>query len=148
MKFLAQALLLASLATIPALAATDDLVSNGGFEAGNAGWGLYVPDESKDKNCRFDVVGDGGRVRGGRRGLNHRAGFSNSSRIAASRRPHPPAPLPRPVVPWEVLPRRPGQRGGRREEGATPSPPLSGPAPLAACFQNGTGRARERGVGG
>jgi len=59
MKFLAQALLLASLATIPALAATDDLVSNGGFEAGNAGWGLYVPDESKDKNCRFDVVGDG-----------------------------------------------------------------------------------------
>jgi hypothetical protein len=34
------------------------LVSNGGFENGAAGWGMWAPDESSDKGCRFDVVGD------------------------------------------------------------------------------------------
>jgi len=33
-------------------------------------------------------------------------------------------------------------------EASAPSPPLSGPAPPAACSHKGTGRARERGVGG
>ena len=32
------------------------LVANGGFENGVTGWGSFIPDESKDKNCRFDVV--------------------------------------------------------------------------------------------
>jgi hypothetical protein len=57
MKIFAQAFLLAGLALFPAHA--DDLVYNGGFEAGNTGWGIFVPDESNDKNCRFDVVADG-----------------------------------------------------------------------------------------
>jgi len=35
-----------------------DLVPDGGFENGAAGWSLYVPPESQDKNCRFDVVSD------------------------------------------------------------------------------------------
>jgi hypothetical protein len=39
-------------------AAPDSVLSNGGFENGIAGWGIYVPDESKVSNCRFDVVGD------------------------------------------------------------------------------------------
>lgn len=56
MKILVQALLLSALVLIPARA--DDLVSNGGFENGTAGWSLFVPDESNDKNCRFDVVND------------------------------------------------------------------------------------------
>ncbi len=38
--------------------AADSLISNGGFEDGTTGWGLFVPDEAKDKNCRFDVVTD------------------------------------------------------------------------------------------
>ena len=57
MKFFTQAFLLVGLAMIPAHA--DDLVSNGGFENGNTGWGIYVPDESKAANCRFDVAADG-----------------------------------------------------------------------------------------
>ena len=39
-------------------AAPDSVLSNGGFENGIAGWGIWVPDESKASNCRFDVVGD------------------------------------------------------------------------------------------
>jgi len=34
------------------------LISNGGFESGNSGWSIFVPDESKSANCRFDVVGN------------------------------------------------------------------------------------------
>jgi hypothetical protein len=36
----------------------DTLVPNGGFEEGTTGWTIFVPEESKDKNCRFDVAGD------------------------------------------------------------------------------------------
>jgi hypothetical protein len=50
-------LLLLSCAAIPAVAA-EPLLSNGGFENGIVGWGLFVPEESQDKNCRFDVVSD------------------------------------------------------------------------------------------
>ena len=38
--------------------AGQELVENGGFEDGVAGWTLFVPDESQDKNCRFDVSND------------------------------------------------------------------------------------------
>lgn len=34
----------------------EDLVTNGDFENGTGGWTLFVPDESKDKNCLFDIV--------------------------------------------------------------------------------------------
>ncbi|MCE0496841.1 MAG: heparinase II/III family protein [Methylacidiphilales bacterium] len=37
-------------------AAADSLVPNGGFEDGITGWGIFIPAESQDKNCRFDVV--------------------------------------------------------------------------------------------
>lgn len=37
-------------------AAADSLAPNGGFEDTVTGWGIFVPDESKDKNCHFDVV--------------------------------------------------------------------------------------------
>jgi hypothetical protein len=40
----------------PAAPSTGPLIANGGFESGITGWGLYVPDESKSANCRFDVV--------------------------------------------------------------------------------------------
>jgi hypothetical protein len=40
----------------PAVPSTDSLISNGGFESGIAGWGIFIPDESKGANCRFDVV--------------------------------------------------------------------------------------------
>lgn len=33
-----------------------ELVPNGGFESGTAGWTLFVPQESQGKNCRFDTV--------------------------------------------------------------------------------------------
>ncbi len=36
----------------------DPLVPNGGFESGTTGWGMWTPDESSDKGCRFDVVSD------------------------------------------------------------------------------------------
>jgi hypothetical protein len=45
-------------AIVPAAASPTDLISNGGFENGIAGWGIFVPDESKSANCRFDVVSD------------------------------------------------------------------------------------------
>jgi hypothetical protein len=38
--------------------AADSLVPNGGFEDSSTGWAIFVPDESKDKNCHFDVVTD------------------------------------------------------------------------------------------
>ena len=38
------------------VAAADSLISNGGFESGTNGWSLFVPDESQDKGCHFDVV--------------------------------------------------------------------------------------------
>lgn len=44
--------------TPPTPAPATSLLSNGGFEDGLAGWGTYVPDESKLANCRFDVVSD------------------------------------------------------------------------------------------
>ena len=50
-------LLVLSCLAIPAVAA-DSVLTNGGFENGIAGWGIWVPDESKASNCRFDVVGD------------------------------------------------------------------------------------------
>jgi hypothetical protein len=40
------------------LRAGENLISNGSFESGPAGWNLFVPDESTGKNCRFDVVQD------------------------------------------------------------------------------------------
>ena len=36
--------------------AAESLISNGGFENGTVGWTLFVPDESQDKGCHFDVV--------------------------------------------------------------------------------------------
>jgi hypothetical protein len=36
----------------------ENAIPNGGFELGTAGWSAFVPDESKAKNCRFDVVHD------------------------------------------------------------------------------------------
>jgi len=36
--------------------AADSLVPNSGFEDGLTGWQIFIPDESKDKNCHFDVV--------------------------------------------------------------------------------------------
>ena len=36
--------------------AAGPLVSNGGFEEGTTGWGIFVPEESQDKACGFDVV--------------------------------------------------------------------------------------------
>ena len=33
-------------------------VPNPSFEDGTQGWGLFIPDESKDKNCRFSVTND------------------------------------------------------------------------------------------
>lgn len=35
-----------------------ELAVNGSFESGAAGWSIYVPDESTDKNCTFTVVAD------------------------------------------------------------------------------------------
>ncbi len=40
------------------MGSAQELVGNGGFETGITGWSLFVPDESKGKNCRFDVVSD------------------------------------------------------------------------------------------
>ncbi len=34
------------------------LVENGGFEQGSTGWSLFVPAESKEKNCRFSISSD------------------------------------------------------------------------------------------
>ncbi len=39
----------------PAAPSTTPLISNGGFESGIAGWGIFIPEESKASNCRFDV---------------------------------------------------------------------------------------------
>lgn len=38
--------------------AGQELVANGGFENGTTDWNLFVPGESQEKNCRFDVVSD------------------------------------------------------------------------------------------
>ncbi len=38
--------------------AGQELVVNGDFENGATGWSIWIPDESQDKNCRFDVVSD------------------------------------------------------------------------------------------
>jgi hypothetical protein len=51
-------LLVLTCTSIPALADGPSLIPNGGFETGTTGWGIFIPDESKDKNCRFDVVAD------------------------------------------------------------------------------------------
>ena len=40
------------------VAAADSLASNGGFEEDAQGWKVFVPEESKEKNCRFDVVSE------------------------------------------------------------------------------------------
>jgi hypothetical protein len=42
----------------PTAAPAASLLQNGGFEGGTQSWTLYVPDESKPANCRFDVVND------------------------------------------------------------------------------------------
>lgn len=39
-------------------AAADSLIANSGFEEGILSWGIFIPDESKTQNCRFDVVSD------------------------------------------------------------------------------------------
>ena len=49
-------LILGSLA--PQGAQADSLVPDGGFENGIGSWKMWVPDESKDQNCHFDVVPD------------------------------------------------------------------------------------------
>jgi hypothetical protein len=38
--------------------AGQELIANGGFENGSTGWGIYIPEESQDKTCRFDVASD------------------------------------------------------------------------------------------
>ncbi len=38
--------------------AADSLVPDGGFENGIAGWKVFIPEESKDKNCRFEIISD------------------------------------------------------------------------------------------
>lgn len=43
---------------VPGRVFADSSLANGGFEAGSEGWKVYVPDESKDKNCRFDIVSE------------------------------------------------------------------------------------------
>jgi len=42
--------------TAPATPPPAPLIPNGGFEEGITNWGIFVPDEAKDANCRFDVV--------------------------------------------------------------------------------------------
>lgn len=40
------------------LRAADSLLPDGGFENGIAGWKAFIPEESKDKNCRFEIISD------------------------------------------------------------------------------------------
>jgi Carbohydrate binding domain len=44
-----------AVADAPSAPPATPLISNGGFESGIAGWSIFVPDESKSANCRFDV---------------------------------------------------------------------------------------------
>ncbi len=39
-------------------ARADSIVPDGDFESGTGSWKIWVPDESKDQNCRFDVATD------------------------------------------------------------------------------------------
>ena len=39
-------------------ASAGPLVSNGGFENGAAGWKAFIPEESQDKDCRFDIINE------------------------------------------------------------------------------------------
>ena len=51
---------LSLLLTCPAiqLCAAQELITNGGFENGTTGWSIWIPDESKSANCRFEVSTD------------------------------------------------------------------------------------------
>ena len=68
--------------------------------------------------------------------------------LAQTSPPRPPSPCPGPSSPTRRAEKCRGRERGEERRRRCSEPPLSGPAPSAACSQKGTGRARERGVGG